>query len=80
MSYRRALFGLLLATLVAAYGWTALTDGVDSPGKGPRPSPICDVDPAEGQAAIAAAIEGCRDSSTVRFPPNRSYPRPARSR
>lgn len=35
--------------------------------------PACDIDPADGQDAIAEAIQGCSDGTTVRFPPERIY-------
>ena len=35
--------------------------------------PACDIDPADGQDAIAAAIDSCPDGTTVRFPPERTY-------
>ena len=34
---------------------------------------VCDINPADGQAAITAAVKGCADGSTVRFPAGRTY-------
>ncbi len=34
---------------------------------------VCDINPANGQDAISAAIRSCADGSTVRFPAGRTY-------
>ena len=34
---------------------------------------VCDINPADGQAAITSAVKGCPDGSTVRFPAGRTY-------
>lgn len=38
-----------------------------------RPSPYCDIAPANDVLVIEAAIAGCTDGSSVRFPPGASY-------
>ncbi len=65
--------GISLLLVVVAVGavlaWTVATDG-----RGTSPANvICHIDPPDGEAAITAAIAGCADGSTVRFPPDRSY-------
>jgi hypothetical protein len=34
---------------------------------------VCNINPADGQSAISAAIRACADGSTVRFPAGRTY-------
>lgn len=48
------------------------TTTIVPPVAAPAPG-TCNVDPADGQDAIAAAIRGCADGSTVRFPTARTY-------
>lgn len=48
----------------------------DPPVEAEQPTPgavFCDVAPADGHAAITAAIAGCADGTTVRFPTGRTY-------
>src|SRR4051812_2963524 len=37
------------------------------------PGSVCSISPADGQAAISAAIRGCPNGSTVLFPLNQAY-------
>lgn len=39
---------------------------------------VCGIAPSDGEAAISAAIAGCPDGSTVRFPPKAEYTQGAR--
>jgi hypothetical protein len=39
----------------------------------PSSRPICNIAPADGHAAIIAAIDACPNGSTVLFPPHESY-------
>lgn len=39
----------------------------------PPPASACNIKPADGQAAITAAIKGCPDGSTVVFPAGKNY-------
>ncbi|MBA2320840.1 MAG: hypothetical protein H0V89_06780 [Deltaproteobacteria bacterium] len=55
------------------------TEPEPEPEPDPEPDPdppitaACDIDPADGQAAIIAAIAACPEGSTVRFPLGASY-------
>lgn len=67
---------LLVAGMAALVvrGDVALSEG--QPGFEGNPQaegPACDIDPADGQDAIAAAIEACPDGTTVQFPADRTY-------
>ena len=46
------------------------TDRRDAP---TQPVPICEIAPADGEAAITAAIAGCPDGTNVLFPRDRVY-------
>lgn len=66
---RRAVvvLALVAGVLVSGQADGQMTTASTSPGN------VCAVDPADGEAAITAAIAGCPDGSTVRFPSNRQY-------
>ncbi len=77
LSNRRALpalFALAVAVAVAVGIGLLADDRSPSPedGKGGART-TCSIDPADGEVAITASIEGCPDGSVVRFPPNRQY-------
>jgi hypothetical protein len=44
-----------------------------APAPAPAPTAVCAIDPAGSHTAIQAAIAGCPDGSTVRFPAGRTY-------
>lgn len=68
----------LIAGVIAAAILVPLAAAILSRGGGGRPSSgvapaICAIDPADGEVAIAAAIAGCPNGSTIRFPAGRQY-------
>ena len=67
---RRWLAILSLAILVACTSRGDDAAKKDSPARAPK---LCSIDPAEGEGAIMAAIQGCANGSIVQFPPNRTY-------
>ncbi|HWI03914.1 MAG TPA: hypothetical protein VNT52_08840, partial [Acidimicrobiales bacterium] len=78
MSRRTAVFGL---SALCALGLLVVLGRVMTGDSTPRRSmptpaarPTCEIDPGiDGEVAITAAIEGCRDGSTVLFPQGRRY-------
>lgn len=66
--------GAVTSSTTAAPSTTTTTVAPTTPTTAPPTSaPTCNVDPADGETAIMAAIEGCPDGSTVLFPAGRSY-------
>lgn len=67
---------LVVAAVGAIYAWTV----IDGRGASPPSAAnvICDIDPADGEAAITAAVNSCPNGTAdaavlVRFPAGRSY-------
>ena len=78
MSRRTAAFGLsaLCALGLLVVLSRVMTDDSTTRRSEPTPAarPTCEIDPGiDGEVAITAAIEGCRDGSTVLFPAGRRY-------
>ncbi len=65
---------LLVLIYVVAASITNLALNVrDGRGGAPAPSRICEITPADGHAAVSAAIAACPDGSTVLFPREARY-------
>ena len=63
----------LMASATLGAGVTAVTVAKVGTGLRSPESRVCAIDPADGEVAITAAIAGCPNESTVRFPLNRTY-------
>lgn len=61
------------AVAVAVVAVGAVLWGGGSSTRGPGDAATCEIEPADGEAAVTAAIAGCPDGSTVRFPRNAVY-------
>ena len=57
----------------ATHSWTIEASTPPPPPPPPADTTVCSISPANGHAAIAAAIEGCPNGATVRFPAGQSY-------
>jgi hypothetical protein len=71
---RMVLMGVSSAVVISvvAVGVGRLLGGADEP-TAPPPDRTCDITPADGEAAITAAIAECPDGTTVRFPSGAEY-------
>lgn len=69
---RRWRRGPVMAAVLAAVAALAVVLGMWRTEDG-GPSALCEIAPADGEAAITAALGSCPNGSTIRFPPNMEY-------
>ena len=73
MGRPRMVLCVLGAALAVGLLGVLFVDGGQSNRRAASALRICAIDPADGEVAITAAVAGCPNGSTVRFPANRTY-------